>query len=311
MLHNQQKKDNVIKNMDSVDSFNAYNEHATVNPWISIIDFSKSVPKCREWIRMGFYCIMLKDIHCGDLKYGISQYDYEAGTLLFFAPHQIYKVDKVGSLATPQGLCLAFDEELIKGTSLQKQIHTYSFFSYEHNEALHLEEEERKNIQEILKKINGEISPELDALNKKLIVTHIELLLDYCSRYYQRQFINREPMHQLISSRYVELIREYINQTKSGDYGLPSVSYFADKLHLSTNYLGDIIKKETQQTPIEILHQLLMDQAKELLHDFEKNISEISHQLGFTYSQHFTRFFKKKMGQTPNEYRMKLNQKII
>lgn len=297
-----------IRNLDSVDSFNKYNEHSTINPWISIIDFSKSSPKCREWMRMGFYCIMLKDIHCGDLKYGISQYDYDAGTLLFFAPNQIYKVDKVGSMTVPQGLCLVFDEELIRGTSLQKQIHAYSFFSYEHNEALHVDEEERKNVVEILAKISREINPELDHLNKKLIVTNIELLLDYCSRYYQRQFTSRQPLHQLISDKFTDLVREFLISSKSADYGLPTVNYFADKLHLSANYLGDIIKKETQQTPIEIMHQMMINQAKELLHDFEKNISEISDQLGFTYAPHFTRFFKNKMGLTPNEYRRNLNR---
>ncbi len=297
-----------IRNLDSVDSFNKFNEHSTINPWISIIDFSKSSPKCREWMRMGFYCIMLKDIHCGDLKYGISQYDYDAGTLLFFAPNQIYKVDKVGSMTVPQGLCLVFDEELIRGTSLQKQIHAYSFFSYEHNEALHVDEEERKNVVEILANISREINPELDHLNKKLIVTNIELLLDYCSRYYQRQFTSRQPLHQLISDKFSNLVREFLISSKSADYGLPTVNYFADKLHLSANYLGDIIKKETQQTPIEIMHQMMINQAKELLHDFEKNISEISDQLGFTYAPHFTRFFKNKMGLTPNEYRRNLNR---
>ncbi|CAM4212805.1 AraC family transcriptional regulator [Cytophagaceae bacterium 50C-KIRBA] len=302
------EKDFAIRNLDSVESCNAYNEHSTINPWISIIDFSKSTPKCREWMRLGFYCIMLKDIHCGDLKYGISQYDYDAGTLLFFAPNQIYKVDKVGSLSVPQGLCLVFDEELIRGTSLQKQIHRYSFFSYEHNEALHVDEEERNNVMEIIAKINREISPELDALSKKLIVTNIELLLDYCSRYYQRQFTSRQPLHQLISDKFADLVREFIITSKSDDYGLPTINYFANKLHISTNYLGDVIKKETQQTPIEIMHQIMINQAKELLHDFEKNISEISHQLGFTYASHFTRFFKNKMGLTPIEYRRNLNR---
>lgn len=297
-----------IRNLDSVDSFNVYNEHITVNPWVSIIDFSKSTPKYREWMRLGFYCIMLKDIHCGDLKYGISQYDYDAGTLLFFAPNQIYKVDKVGTMSVPQGLCLVFDEELIRGTSLQKHIHHYSFFSYEHNEALHVDEEERKNMVEILTKISREISPELDVLSKKLIVSHIELLLDYCSRYYQRQFMSRQPLHQHISDKFTDLVRDYIMTSKSDDYGLPSVNYFADKLHISSNYLGDIIKKETQQAPIEIMHQIMINQAKELLHDFEKNISEISHQLGFTYAAHFTRFFKNKMGVSPNEYRRNLNR---
>ncbi|CAM3827163.1 AraC family transcriptional regulator [Aquirufa aurantiipilula] len=301
-------KDIAIRNLDSVDSFNAYNEHSTLNPLLSIIDFSKSTPKCREWMRLGFYCIMLKDIHCGDLKYGISQYDYDAGTLLFFAPNQVYKVDKVGSMSMPQGLCLVFDEELIRGTSLQKQIHHYSFFSYEHNEALHVDEEERNNVMEILTKISREIKPELDALNKKILVTNIELLLDYCSRYYQRQFVNRKPMHQLISDKFSVMVREYIMNSKSDGYGLPTVSYFADKLHVSTNYLGDIIKKETHQTPIEMMHQIMINLAKELLHDFEKNISEISHQLGFTYAAHFTRFFKNKMGISPKEYRRNLNR---
>ncbi|MHA8101227.1 helix-turn-helix domain-containing protein [Aquirufa nivalisilvae] len=297
-----------IRNLDSVDAFNAYNEHITVNPWISIIDFSNSTPKCREWMRLGFYCIMLKDIHCGDLKYGISQYDYDAGTLLFFAPKQIYKVDKVGSLSVPQGLCLVFDEEFIRGTSLQKHIHHYSFFTYEHNEALHVDEEERNNVVEILTKISREISPELDVLSKKLIVSHIELLLDYCSRYYQRQFTSRQPLHQHISVKFADLVREFVSTSKSDDYGLPSVNYFADKLHVSSNYLGDIIKKETQQTPIEIMHQIMINHAKELLHDFEKNISQISHQLGFTYAAHFTRFFKNKMGISPNEYRRNMNR---
>ncbi|RXK48807.1 helix-turn-helix domain-containing protein [Aquirufa rosea] len=297
-----------IRNMDSVDSFNRYNDHETINPWISILDFSKTTPKFREWIRMGFYCIMLKDIHCGDLKYGISQYDYDAGTLLFFAPNQIYKVDKVGTLSVPQGLCLIFDEELIRGTSLHKQIHNYSFFSYEHNEALHVDEEERNNLVDILGKINQEISPKFDSLNKQIIINQIELLLAYCSRYYQRQFTSRQPLHQHISDKFAELVREYIMTGKSDDYGLPSVHYFAEKLHLSTNYLGDIIKKESHQTPMEMMHQIMIDQAKELLHDFEKNINEVSLQLGFSYAPHFSRFFKNKVGITPLDYRRNLNR---
>ena len=296
-----------IRNMDSIDSFNRYNDHETINPWISILDFSKTTPKFREWIRMGFYCIMLKDIHCGDLKYGISQYDYDAGTLLFFAPNQIYKVDKVGTMSVPQGLCLIFDEELIRGTALHKQIHKYTFFSYEHNEALHVDEEERNNLVDILGKINQEIRPKLESLNKQIIITQIELLLAYCSRYYQRQFTSRQPLHQHISDKFAELVREYIMTGKSDDYGLPSVNYFAEKLHISTNYLGDIIKKESHQTPMEMMHQIMIDQAKELLHDFEKNISEVSLQLGFSYAPHFSRFFKNKVGITPLEYRRNLN----
>lgn len=185
-----------------------------------------------------------------------------------------------------------------------RDIKRYSFFSYESNEALHLSEEEKGIFVDCLRKIQIELEHSIDKHSKRLIAMNIELLLDYCVRFYERQFITRNEVNRDILVRFENVLDEYFVSDRPQQIGLPSVGYCAGKLHLSPNYFGDLIKKETGRTAQEHIQMKLIDLAKERVFDTGKSISEIAYELGFKYPQHFTRLFKRIVGQTPNQYRM-------
>jgi len=295
---------------DAVAEYNALNDHETLHPLVSVIDFSKSKPW--SWpgdknqtikVNYGLYCIFLKEIKCGNLKYGCNYYDYQEGSLVFIAPGQIVEVEDFGQNFQPKGYAILFHPDLIHGTSLGRHIHDYSFFSYQSNEALHLSERERKIILDCLSKIEYELEHAVDKHSKKLIVSNIEMLLNYCVRFYDRQFITRDNVHKGILERFENLLNDYYQSDKPQTIGLPSVAYSANELNLSASYFGDLIKKETGKTAQEYIQSKLIDVAKEKIFDQSKSVSEIAYELGFKYPQHFTRLFKQKVGYTPNEYR--------
>jgi len=295
---------------DAVAEYNALNEHETLHPLVTVIDFSRSKPW--SWpggdsksikVNYGLYCIFLKEIKCGDLKYGCNYYDYQEGSLVFISPGQIIEVEKFGQNFQPKGYALLFHPDLIHGTSLGRHIHDYSFFSYQSNEALHLSERERKTFLDCLSKIEYELGHAVDKHSKKLIVSNIEMLLNYCVRFYDRQFITRDNVHKGILERFENLLNDYYQSDKPQTIGLPSVAYSANELNLSASYFGDLIKKETGKTAQEYIQSKLIDVAKEKIFDQSKSVSEIAYELGFKYPQHFTRLFKQKVGYTPNEYR--------
>ena len=192
--------------------------------------------------------------------------------------------------------------DIIKGTSLGQEIKSYSFFSYSSSEALHLSEDERSIILDCLRNIKTELVHPVDKLSKRLIARNIQLLLDYCMRFYERQFITRAVANKGILSRFETLLDEYFGNIQQ-DKGLPTVRYFADKVCLSSNYFGDLIKKETGKTAQEYIQNKIVDLAKEKILGTGKNVSQIAYELGFQYPQHFNRLFKKSVGCTPNEYR--------
>ena len=300
-----------VYKFDKVSEYNNLNDHETLHPLVTVIDFSRSKPWL--WpggdaktikVNYGLYGIFLKEIKCGDLKYGCNYYDYQEGSLVFIAPGQIVEVEDFGNKFQPKGFALLFHPDLIHGTSLGKHIHDYSFFSYQSNEALHLSERERKIVLDCFAKIQYELEHAIDNHSKKLIVSNIELFLNYCSRFYERQFITREKVHQGILEKFENLLNNYFQTTKSQTIGLPSVGYCASELNLSANYFGDLIKKETGKTAQEYIQAKVIDVAKEKIFDPGKSVSEIAYELGFKYPQHFTRLFKQKTGHTPNEYRM-------
>lgn len=295
---------------DTVAEYNALNDQETLHPLVTVIDFSKSKPWL--WpgdknktikINYGLYCIFLKEIKCGNLKYGCNYYDYQEGSLVFIAPGQIVEVEDFGQNFQPKGYALLFHPDLIHGTSLGRHIHDYSFFSYQSNEALHLSERERKIILDCLSKIEYELAHAVDRHSKKLIVSNIEMLLNYCVRFYDRQFITRDNVHKGILEKFENLLNDYYRSDKPQTIGLPSVAYSANELNLSASYFGDLIKKETGKTAQEYIQSKLIDVAKEKIFDPTKSVSEIAYELGFKYPQHFTRLFKQKVGYTPNEYR--------
>ena len=292
-----------ILNVDSVAQFNAIKGQETLHPLVSVIDFSNMSKIQYMKMRMGLYTIFLKDVKCGDLIYGRKNYDYQEGTLVFIAPGQVIGVENTGEYFQPRGYALAFHPDLLRGTSLGHHIKDYNFFSYEVSEALHLSERERQIVIDCFNKIDFELRQSIDKHSKTLIVTNIELFLNYCMRFYDRQFITRENVNSDILSRFERLLDDYFKTDNPQTMGLPSVRYCADQLHLSANYLGDLIKKETGKSAQENIQLKLMDIAKEKVFDKSKSVSEIAYELGFKYPQHFTRMFKTSVGYTPNEYR--------
>ncbi|WP_281225538.1 helix-turn-helix domain-containing protein [Flavobacterium aquiphilum] len=291
-----------IVRIDTVKEYNRLVGIETLHPLISIVDFQKAEPFCYFRAQMGVYCIFLKDIKCGNITYGINDYDYEEGTLIFISPGQVYGIASEEK-QRGFGKALIFHPDLIHGTALGKNIKEYSFFSYEVNEALHLSARERVIINDCLDKIEYELNHAIDNHSKTLIVSYIELFLNYCKRFYERQFITRSNVNKDVLTRFEKVLDDYFNSDLPMTAGLPTVKYFAEKLYLSSNYLGDLLKKETGKSAQEHIQLRLIELAKEKMYEPGKSISEIAYELGFKYPQHFTRMFKKEVGITPLEYR--------
>ncbi|RKS14498.1 AraC family transcriptional regulator [Flavobacterium sp. 120] len=299
---------NKIVKFNTITEYNVFNNNETLHPLISVIDFSKADERSWEGektvrIYYGFYCIFLKDIKCGDLRYGCNYYDYQEGTLVFVAPGQVMEVETDGKVYQPKGHALVFHPDLIHGTSLFKSINDYNFFSYNANEALHLSERERQIVLDSFSKIQLELQLGVDKHSKKLIASNIELFLNYCERFYDRQFITRENVNKGILEKFEEVLNSYFTTDKPNTIGLPSVAYCADELHLSANYFGDLIKKETGKSAQEYIQNKIIDVAKDKILVDHLTVNEVAYQLGFKYPQHFSRLFKQRVGYTPNEYR--------
>lgn len=284
---------------NSINDYNNSCNQETLHPLVSILDLSKCPP--REWeagttvkMNFGIYAVFLKDVVCGDIRYGRNYYDYQEGTLAFVGPGQTWEVEYTTSNYQPQGFVLLFHPDLLHGTSLGKTIHDYKFFSYDVNEALHLSEKERQIVLDCFTKIGFELQQSIDKHSKKLIASNIELFLNYCDRFYDRQFITRDNANKGILEKFENLLNEYYTSDRPNRIGLPSVAFCADELHLSANYFGDLIKKETGISAQEYIQTTVIDLAKERIFDIDKTISEIAYELGFKYPQHFTRLFKQK-----------------
>jgi AraC family transcriptional regulator, transcriptional activator of pobA len=289
---------------NTISEFNAFNNNETKHPLVSVVNISKAAPRSSYRMYLGFYTIFLKEVKCGDLRYGKNTYDYQEGTLVFMAPGQVVGVDSKGEIYQPKGYAMVFHPDLIHGTSLGRHIQDYTFFGYQSNEALHLSDREKGIIMDCFSKIDYELDHAIDKHSKNLVVTNIELLLGYCSRFYDRQFITRDHVHKGVLERFEQLLNDYFESQKPQTIGLPSVAYCADELNLSPNYFGDLVKKETGKTAQEYIQSKLIDMAKEKIFDTNKTVSQIAYELGFKYPQHFARLFKQRVGHTPLEFRM-------
>jgi len=293
-----------IVKLESVAQFNSLRGVPTLHPLVTVIDLSKAKPTPAGRYNYGLFGIFLKEFKGGEIKYGRSHYDYQEGTLVFVAPGQVVGVEPRVKDFSPKGWVLAFHPDLIKGTSLGRQMHDYSFFSYDVNEALHLSEKERQIVLDCFSKIEYELEHAIDKHSKTLIASNIELFLNYCTRFYDRQFITRDNAHKGILERFETLLNNFFASDKPQTEGLPSVAWSAHELNLSANYFGDLIKKETGKSAQDYIQSKVIDIAKERIFDQAKSVSEIAYELGFKYPQHFTRLFKQKVGYTPNEYRL-------
>ena len=296
-----------ILNLDSVDLYNKLYGLETLNPLVSVIDLNKATSSV-DLIRFnyGIYALYLKLEKACDIKYGRQTYDYQEGTIVCFAPGQTAETNPTTDKVQVNAHGILFHPDLLRGTSLGKNIKKYTFFSYEVNEALHLSEEERSIVMDCLKIIRMELEHGVDKHSKTLLVNHIELLLNYCMRFYERQFITRGKTNRDVLTRFENLLDEYFESTLAEQDGLPTVKYFADKLCLSSNYFGDMFKKETGKSPQEDIQEKVIELAKERISGTADTVSQIAYSLGFQYPQHFCRLFKKRVGYTPSEYRAQI-----
>ena len=250
-----------------------------------------------------FYLIEYKQGQAGSFGYGRTSYDFEEGTLVFFAPGQVLTVNKWLEDQATDGWSLLFHPDLIRKSQLGTNIDNYSFFSYEANEALHISDKENGIIIDLRDKIVQEYSQNIDKQSQKLIVTSIELLLDYCTRYYNRQFYTRENLNKDIVTRFEELLRNFYNTDKAIEQGMPTVKYCGEELYMSPNYLSDLLKKETGRNAQDHIHFFVIERAKTQLLNSDESISQIAYGLGFKYPQNFSKLFKKKTGISPTEFR--------
>ena len=302
--------DQILK-LDNVDQYNSLYGLETLHPLVSVVNLAKATNMVNHiQMNYGLYALFLKQTKSCNIKYGRTSYDYEEGTIVCFAPGQTAGVDTIEDEIAPQVYGIVFHPDLIHGTALGKSIKNYTFFSYAVNEALHLSEQERGIVMDCLEKISIELEHAIDKHSKPLIAMNIELLLNYCMRFYERQFISRSNANRDALTKFEQLLGDYFQSKLPMHDGLPSVKYFADKICLSSNYFGDMVKKETGKTPQECIQEKVIELAKEHIVNTDETVSEIAYTLGFQYPQHLCRLFKKRIGCTPNEYRLQQRQVI-
>lgn len=297
----------MIFHLDNIDRYNHALGIETVHPLVTVCNL-KDVPN-RELIdnettwHYGVYALFLKNTRSCLLSYGHTTYDYSDGTVTSFAPMQTAISKPIPGL-DPDVVALLFHPDLIRGTSLGQHIGEYRFFQYASDEALHMSQREREIYLDCIAKISEEARRPVDKFSRKLISRNIELLLDYCMRFYDRQFISREDANSSVMATFEQALHDYFaNREAIFMNGLPPVRIFADKCCLSANYFGDLVKKETGKTPVEFIQAKIIDLAKEELHTTDDTITEIAYRLGFQSSQHFNRYFKRLTGITPTGFR--------
>ncbi|WP_245681290.1 helix-turn-helix domain-containing protein [Arcticibacter eurypsychrophilus] len=278
-----------------------------LNPLITLIDHSETTPQSQSTnqnLMLDFYNISIKRSFKGKLKYGKKLYDFDDGTMSFIAPNQIISIDSEEE-RNKDGWSLLFHPDLIRQYPLGKAIKNYGYFSYAVNEALHLSDEEEKTIEVIVQSIKKEINSRLDNFSQDVIVSNLELLLSYCNRYYSRQFITRKMATNDLLTNFERALNSYFHD--NSNLGLPSVQKLATELNVSSSYLGDMLRSFTGQNTQQHIHEKLIERAKEILTTTNLTVSEIAYQLGFEYTQSFSKLFKTKTTFTPMEYRNSYN----
>ncbi len=287
---------------NTVQEFNEHYGFETLHPLVSIVRFDREHTLEQTNIHYGIYALFLKENKGCDISYGRTKYDFDEMTVTSFAPGQTILVSPNPEIKYPKWTALVFHPDLLSRTELGKNIGRYEFFDYTSNEALHLSEGEIEVFRGVLAMIQQELRHTIDKHTKELIVSNIELLLNYCLRFYDRQFITREEINHKTAKKFLELLDKYVSE-KAEYEGLPSVAYFADKCCYSPKYFGELIKTETGRTAKDIINERVLRFAKQLLDDDNISILLVSQKLGFEYPQHFVRFFKSQTGKTPSEYR--------
>ncbi len=293
-----------IVQLNSIADYCKYCGFELFHPLVAVVDMAdakRHYPECKLNYRL--YALWLKQGVGCSIRYGRRSYDYQDGTVVSFAPGQVVQVEPNGDTSA-NAIGLLFHPDLIHGTSLGRKIERYSFFSYNDAEALHLSERERVQYLSIINSIREELEHAIDKHSRELLCDHIELILDLCMRFYDRQFITRERVNGDVLADFERELNDYYASGFASLRGFPSVAWMADKLHFSVGYFGDLIKKETGQTAQQYIQNKIIDLAKQELLGSDLPVSEIAFRLGFEYPQHFTRLFKKVTGKSPSEYRL-------
>ena len=291
--------------INTIQDFNDYQGVETLHPLVSVVhvENTEHIKECM--MHYGLYAIYLKENKGCKLSYGRTPYDFDEMTVTSFAPGQVVKVEPNPDVPFAKFTALVFHPDLLNRTALGRQISRYEFFGYSSTEALHLSAQEVEVFRGVLAMIEQELHSAIDKHTRELIVSNIELLLNYCLRFYDRQFITREEINHSVVKKFIGLLDDYI-ATKALRDGLPTVSYFAEKCCLSGGYFGNLVRMETGRTAKDIISDHLLAHAKQLLNGEELTITMISNRLGFDYPQHFVRFFKSHTGKTPSAYRNNL-----
>lgn len=297
---------NLIHLQSITDLHTLFNLGNSFHPLVTVLDFSKVTENVEEYskITTDFYSIMFKNYCKNKMKYGRKAIDFQDGNLICIAPNQTIDMDnEEEEREDKMGWGLFFHPDLIRATTLNEKLKDYTFFNYEISEALHLSDKEKGVLYECVQKIQAELQENIDVYSQYIIVSTIELLLNYCSRFYGRQMITRSQNNKVIINQTESILTHYFSTNTIQEQGLPTVKYLAEKVHLSPSYLSDLLKKETGKNAQEHIHFYLIEEAKNLLLNSEKNVNEIAYNLGFEYPQYFNTLFKKKTGRTPKEFR--------
>ncbi len=299
---------NTAKNPCRVETISQLHEIAGMgkpkHPLVTIIDYSKvnesDGPDSASFI-LSFYSVNYKT-NCGFI-YGREKFDHGEGTLICMAPDQVIHYHREVEVRETEGWGLYFHPDFIRGTSLEKKMKDYTFFNYGENEALHLSEDEKNTLLGIIRQIEAEYHTNIDHHSRDLMVSNIELLLNYCKRFYGRQFLTRTHRNRDIIARFEDFLISCITSGKLRTSGIPSVKLCAERMNLTPNYFSDLLKSETGKNTQEHIHYHLLEKAKDMLIGSDSTVNEIAYELGFEYPQYFSRLFRSKVGVTPTRYR--------
>lgn len=289
---------------DTIQQVNDFYGVPTLHPMVSVLHLERTDSEAlsKYQLHYGVYAIWLKETKGCNLSYGRTPYDFDEQTVTSFEPGQTVTVEITNRNIRPRCIGLLFHPDFLNRTQLGRNMQRYEFFSYSSTETLHLSRTEVCIFKQVLDMIEMELQHPIDNHTRELIVSNIELLLNYCLRFYDRQFITREEINHNVVKQFDALLKNYIQKLAEKE-GLPTVSYFADKCCLTPGYFGQLVKTETGRTAKDFINDRLLISAKEFLNDDQLTVNQISARLGFEYPQHFVRFFKQHTGQTPNEYR--------
>ena len=291
----------IILNVYKTSDYSGYHGLTDRHPLVTVIDFSEISPIRHSLNKYGVYGVFVQEDNDLDLTYGCGKYDYKDGSLICVAPGQIGGKEDNGEKVSIGGWAMLFHPDLIRGTQLEKDIKSYSFFDYSVNEALHMNENEHGIIVSILRRIKSEIDDPHDDFQNDILIGYISLLLKYCQRFYNRQFITRKLSNNDILSKFDSFLHQYFADNLQMKNGLPTVNICAEHLCMSTNYFSDLIKKMTGESPGRHIRQFVIRQIKNELAS-GLTVAEAAYKLGFEYPAHLSRMFKKETGQTPTEY---------